>query len=94
MNEITIPRMLGDLVGGTRRIDVDADTVGGALDALCSRHPELAVHIFDEDHVIRPHVLVFHGETGTRDLSTPLRSGETVTVLQAVSGGALAELRE
>ncbi len=36
---------------------------------------------------IRPHVSLFHNEEAVRTLTGPVDEGDTVTVLQAVSGG-------
>ena len=48
------------------------------------------MHLFDETASLRPHVLCFHNETNTRwldSMAVPLADGDTVTILQAVSGG-------
>jgi molybdopterin converting factor small subunit len=84
--QVTIPRMLAELIGGNRHQDVEAATVRGALETAISRHPELAVHVFDETGEIRPHVSVFHNERSAQ-LHAELNDGDAVVVLQAVSGG-------
>ena len=83
---VTIPRMLADLVKGSRRFDVEAASVGSALEATIARHPELAVHVFDEAGEVRRHVSVFHNERSAR-LGDAVRDGDSVVILQAVSGG-------
>lgn len=83
---IKLPRMLADLVHAGRQIELTADTVGHALDTLCGLHPELRVHLFDESGDIRQNVMCFHNDT-TANLEAPVQSGDTVTILQAVSGG-------
>lgn len=83
---VTIPHMLARLVDGPRTVQVEAATALGAIEAVVSAYPELRVHIFDEAGSVRPHVSCFHnGDTLIDD--QPLSAGDTVTVLQAVSGG-------
>ncbi len=57
------------------------------MDAVFARHPELRVHLLDEQGALRPHVTLFHNEIAIRSLEGPVDEGDTLTVLQAVSGG-------
>lgn len=86
---VRLPRLLSDLLGGTRSERVEAVDVAGALAMLCQRHPELSVHLFDETGRLRPHVTCLLNGEVTRDaLDRGLAEGDEVTVMQAVSGGA------
>jgi molybdopterin synthase sulfur carrier subunit len=84
----TIPTMLAELVKGDRTIELQGTTVGGVLDALFAVHPELRVHVLDESGSIRPHVSCFRNDRMVDDLEEPVTDGDSVLVLQAVSGGA------
>ena len=87
---IELPSLLQRFVGGAREIEVQADTLAGALKELSRAHPALELHLFDESGTFREHVLCFHNGTNTRwltDLDRPLTDGDTLTFLQAVSGG-------
>lgn len=84
---IRLPTMLAALIGGERFHDVEAGSVAGALDALTARHPELQVHLFDESNTLRPHVRCFRNDSAVTDLKAPIDDGDSITVLQAVSGG-------
>jgi molybdopterin converting factor small subunit len=85
---VALPRLLADLIGGVRREQVSAHDVAGALNAICMRHPELRVHLFDEHMRLRPHVTcLVNGELARDALDRPLTDGDEVTVMQAVSGG-------
>ena len=87
---VRIPSLLAEVGDGRKEIPVDAETVGGALDALFAVLPQLRVHVFDETGSVRPHVSVFHDGRAARDperLRVPLEPGAVVTILQAVSGG-------
>ncbi len=92
MAEVTIelPSVLAPVVNGERSFTVDAETLPGALAVLFQLQPGLKVHLFDETESFREHVLCFHNQTNTRwmdSLDVPLRDGDTITILQAVSGG-------
>lgn len=88
MVTVTVPRLLADIIGGVRRVPVEAEDVGGALLAACEHHPALRVHLFDESGALRRHVTCLHNGDVVRDtLTRPLRAGDEVIVLQAVSGG-------
>lgn len=88
--EIHLPGLLADCVGGRRRADVEAETLGGALDALLETQPLLRIHLVDETRRLRPHVLVFYNDTSTKllpSLDVLLKPGDRLHVVQAVSGG-------
>ena len=87
---VRIPGLLADVADGRKEIPVEAETVGGALEALFAILPQLRVHVFDETGSVRPHVSVFHDGRAARDperLAATLAPGAVVTILQAVSGG-------
>jgi molybdopterin converting factor small subunit len=87
---VRVPRMLSGFTDGALELDIDADTLAGALRALTTRHPALGVHLFDEGGTLRGHVLCFHNEDNTRWLSSldrPVKSGDVITIMQAVTGG-------
>ena len=86
---VTIPTMLATLVGGDRRFPVVGDDLGGVMDALFDRHPQLRVHLLDEQGEMRPHVMLFHNDAAIRRLDGPVADGDSLTVLQAVSGGSV-----
>lgn len=92
MPEVTVqlPSLLSPIVNGSRTVPVEAATVKDSLQALVERHPALAVHLFDETGNLRQHVLCFHNDINTRwveSLETPVEDGDTITIIQAVSGG-------
>ncbi len=86
---LEVPTLLAPLLGGDRRAPLEAETLAHALDLLRA-HPALGRHVFDEAGAVRQHVLVFHNDTSTRwltSLDVPLRDGDVLVVMQAVSGG-------
>jgi adenylyltransferase/sulfurtransferase len=87
---VVLPSLLVDLTGCAPRVPVDAATLDEALGKVLALHPVLAVHLFDEKGGFRQHVLCFHNDDNTRwrsDLAAPLADGDTIRILQAVSGG-------
>ncbi len=87
---IELPSVLAPVVNGERSFTVNAETLPGALAALFEIQPGLKVHLFDETESFREHVLCFHNQTNTRwmdSMDVPLQDGDTITILQAVSGG-------
>ena len=87
---VELPSVLDEVMKGQRSISVEADTLRSALDSVTQRHPQLAVHLFDETGGFRQHVLCFHNQTNTRwleDWNVALSNGDTIRILQAVSGG-------
>jgi len=87
---VRLPGLLAHIMSGSRQVEVQADTVQGAVDQLLADYPALRVHLYDESGRLRPHVNLFHNDTNIRRLSSldsPIRDGDTLTVMQAVSGG-------
>jgi len=87
---VRLPRMLSGFTGGHLELELEADTLAAALHTLTTRYPALAVHLFDETGRLRGHVLCFHNDDNTRwlpSLERPVKSGDVLTIMQAVTGG-------
>jgi molybdopterin synthase sulfur carrier subunit len=87
---ITVPSLLERTTGGQRAVVISAGTLRESLETLVEQYPLLKVHLYDESGALRQHVNVFYNEQNTKwleSLDVRLRPGDTVTVLQAVSGG-------
>lgn len=88
--ELTVPGLLADCLGGTRKATVEADSIDGAVEAMLATFPLLRRHLYDDSGVQRCHVLLFfNGENlaWIKDRSAPVRTGDKLDVIQAVSGG-------
>jgi molybdopterin synthase sulfur carrier subunit len=69
-----------------RRLDVDAATVGEAIDRLEERWPGLRDRLCESGQQLRPHIHVYvDRERGALD--TALAAGARVDVIAAISGG-------
>lgn len=92
-----IPGMLVFLTDGQRRIEIEASpaTLREAVELLGSRYPAIRDRILTEQHQVREHVNVFVGNEEMRyldGLATQLCPGTEITIMQAVSGGAMAKI--
>ena len=70
--------------------DVQAETLGAALDAAFRAAPALRPYVLDEQGGVRKHVAVFlNGDMLARDtaLARALGPADRVTVIQALTGG-------
>jgi len=86
MAEVHLPPTLPPLFDGLpRQLELDADSVGEALDALDARWPGLRDRLCDGAE-LRAHIRVFvDGERAALD--TPLAAGARLDVIAAISGG-------
>jgi sulfur-carrier protein len=94
---VRVPTQLRDLVAGAAivelSVEAEADrttTVATVLDALATEHPALERRIRDEQGRTRPHVNLFVAADNVRDRdgpATPIRPGEELSIIPAVSGG-------
>lgn len=62
-------------------------TLAGVLAAVEGQHRGLRFRIVDEQGHVRPHIKLFVGAAATRDLGTPVPSGDEVMIVAALSGG-------
>jgi molybdopterin converting factor small subunit len=87
---IQLPSMLADLADGTRQWEMEAATLDDARRQLLATFPKLEVHLFDDGGNLREHVLMLLDDENVRWFDTwdvPLRDGQTITIMQAVTGG-------
>lgn len=86
--EVRIPTPLRSYTAGRARVEVDGSTVAEVLEQLDRSFPGIRFRMVDEQDRLRPHLKVFVGDDLVRDLETSLRGDETITIMQALSGGA------
>jgi molybdopterin converting factor small subunit len=84
--QVLIP---GALRSYTRSAQVEAggDTLGALLADLDRRYPGLRFRMVDEQDRLRPNMRVFVNGRAILDLAQPLRAGDDVAIVQALSGG-------
>jgi MoaD family protein len=87
--EVRIPTILRTYTGGAKSVEGSGDTLGDVLSDLESRHQGLRERLV-EDGGLRRFVNVYLNDEDVRflgGLQTPVKDGDTVTVLPAVAGG-------
>jgi sulfur-carrier protein len=88
---VRVPTQLRSLTGGRGEVAVEATTAGEALQALDALHPGFGERLFDDGGALRRFVNVFVADEDVRfagGLETPVKDGETVSIVPAVAGGA------
>ena len=81
---------LREYCGGRELLSLNAHSVRDALGCLERTEPALHRNLCDETGKVRRHLNVFVNSDNVRDLKgvdTPLKTGDVLTFLPAVSGG-------
>ncbi|MGQ0640396.1 MAG: MoaD/ThiS family protein [Gemmatimonadaceae bacterium] len=87
---IHLPALLAPLADGTRVVDIDAPTVGAAVQALTQRYPALAPRLIDDRGEQYPFVAIYLNEDDIRlvgGFDATLRDGDELAIVPAVAGG-------
>ena len=73
--------------GGQALVEGTGGTLAELMADLDRRYPGIRFRVIDEQDRIRPHMNFFVRETLARDLRHPIRPGDEVHILGALSGG-------
>jgi sulfur-carrier protein len=87
---IHLPSVLSSQINGVRRVDVQAPTVGDALDSLVSRYPHLGPRLRDDQGEVYPFVTIYLNDEDIRlvgGFAAALAEGDELSVVPAVAGG-------
>ena len=87
---VRIPTQLRPLAGGVNRVEVEPGTIGTVIAGLEAAHPGFADRLLDESGAVRRYVNLFVDDEDIRfvqGLDTPVKDGQTVSVVPAVAGG-------
>ncbi len=90
MAKLMIPTPLRQFAGGQDTVEVEASTVGEALDKLTSRHAELRRHLFSDEGKLRSFVNVYMNDEDIRYLDrdkTAVGEGDTISIVPSIAGG-------
>jgi adenylyltransferase/sulfurtransferase len=88
--EVRVPALLRSCTQEQTRFMLEATTLADALTRLVQEYPLLRRHLYDEAGNLRQHVLIFYNDDNIKwleRLDVPLKAGDRLSVVQAVSGG-------
>jgi len=84
---VRIASPLRSYTGGAATVSGHGRTLAEVLSSLEQRFPGMRFRMIDEQDRIRPHMRLFVNNSEARELRAVVRSGDTVHVLCALSGG-------
>jgi len=90
MPTIIIPTALRAYTENQTSLQVEASTVGEAIQQLVERFPKLKPHLFNEEGRLRSFINLYLGDEDVRylqGLDTPLKEGDELTIIPSVAGG-------
>ncbi|MBA3320699.1 MAG: molybdopterin-synthase adenylyltransferase MoeB [Pyrinomonadaceae bacterium] len=94
---ILIPTALRQFAGGQLEMEVEAGTVGEALERLVSANADLRKHLYSGADTLRNFVNVYVNDEDIRHagkLETPLKDGDTISIVPSIAGGMVAAEEE
>ena len=80
----------GQFAGGADTVEVSGSTVGEALTALTTAHPDLRKNLYNDAGALRSFVNVYLNDEDIRYLSkdaTPLADADTISIVPSIAGG-------
>jgi molybdopterin converting factor small subunit len=90
--KILVPTPLRQYAGKQPAIDVEATTVGEALNALTSTYPDLRKQLYGDDGKLRAFVNLYLNDEDIRYLQkdqTAVKDEDTLSIVPSIAGGSL-----
>jgi molybdopterin synthase sulfur carrier subunit len=87
---IRIPTTMRPMSGGANTVSVEGATLREVLSALDAAHAGFADRLFDAEGDLHKFVNIFVADDDVRylqGLDTPVKDGDTVSIIPAVAGG-------
>lgn len=87
---VRIPTTMRPLSGGVSTVVLEGSTLAEVLQALDVAHSGFGERLFDADGALHKFVNVFVADDDVRylqGLDTPVKAGDTVSIIPAVAGG-------
>ena len=87
---VQLPPVLRHVMGGERWLEADGETVCEALRDLSAKHPQLALHVFDEQRQVRHNIVCLHDGALVRARemdSHRVQPGDEIVLTNALAGG-------
>lgn len=89
-NKVLIPTPLRVYAGKQDVVEAEGSTVGELLENLTTQYTDLRNHLYNEDGRLRSFVNVYVNDDDIRYLekeATPVKDGDTVSIVPSVAGG-------
>ena len=96
-NKILIPTPLRPFTGKQDAVEVEGATIGELLANLTTKYEGLKPHLYNEQGKLRSFVNVYLNDEDIRYLEkekTPVKPGDTISIIPSVAGGAPAGTEE
>jgi len=96
-NKVLIPTPLRPFTDKQESVELSGGTVGEVLRQLTARFEGLRKHLYTDDGKLRSFVNVYVNDEDIRYLQreqTPVKDGDTVSIIPSVAGGAPAEVAD
>lgn len=90
MPKILIPTPLRQFAGKKDAVEVDGATVGEALAALTTAHPDMKKNLFNDEGKLRSFVNVYVNDEDIRFLEkdkTAVAATDTISIVPSIAGG-------
>ena len=87
---VRIPTPLRKLTNNDELVEVNAATIGDAINELQTRYPGIKERLLDETGAVRRFVNVYVNEEDIRFLQnqqTKLKDGDEISIIPAIAGG-------
>ncbi len=93
--QVRVPAPLRSFTGGAPVTEAEGATVGEVIRHLVEEHQALEKHLYGTGGELRNFVTVYLNDEDVRHLkreATPVRTGDVVSIVPAIAGGAPAEV--
>ncbi len=90
---VRIPTVLRNAVGANSTLQVDGATIGEILGKISAEYPAIHDQLFNADGTLHRFLNIYVNDDDVRyigGLDAAVNSGDEVTLLPAVAGGAVA----
>jgi sulfur-carrier protein len=88
--KVIIPTPLRQFAGKKESVELEAKTVGEALNSLTSQFGDLKKHLYADDGRLRSFVNVYVNDEDIRYLQkekTAVQQGDTISIVPSIAGG-------
>ena len=90
MIEVKFSNAFAEQIRGNMIFSVNAESIGGLISILEQKVPGISKRLLDENGSLNKFIIIFKNKKDIRfdgGINTELKSGDKITILQALSGG-------